>query len=141
MKPNLTIIGFGTMGQQFAKALKPYYNILIANRSDKSRIARKLGVSFTQDIKNSVKDADIVLLCVSISAVEKMIKLISPNLKPRSLVLDICSIKEKPMQIMKNRLNCDFIGTHPLFGEVDTLKNKKFVKIKYILCNSPCYHL
>ena len=125
-KPSLTIIGFGIMGQEFARYLKPYFNVLVANRSDKSSIARKLKVKFTLDIKNSINQADYVLVCVPMDRFKPIIQKIKPNLTRKQTLMDVCSVKEMPVSIMK-KLPCNYIATHPLFGPTKSFKGRKII--------------
>ncbi len=127
---NLTIIGFGIMGQTFAKNLKEFFNITIWNRSDKSRIAKDIGVGFEKDFDKAIKEADIMLVCVPMSVFEDTVKKISPLARKDAIVADLCSVKEMPMEVMGKSLKCSFVGTHPLFGNVDNFKGMKIVVCK-----------
>lgn len=129
---NLTIVGFGIIGQIFAKDLKNFFNVTIWNRSDKSEIAKNIGVQFEMDMKKALEKADIILVCIPIPVFDNIIKKIVGFTKKDTLVIDVCSVKEKPMQIMKENLNCSFLGLHPLFGKVDSIKGYKIVACKGI---------
>ncbi len=122
---NLTIIGFGIMGQIFAKELKNFFSVTVWNRSDKSDIAKKIGVRFESDMQKAVSAADIILICVPISAFEQMIKKISGFAK-NALIADVCSVKEMPMQVMEKHFK-KYVGMHPLFGRVKSVKGYKIV--------------
>lgn len=118
------------MGQVFAKNLKDFFDITVWNRSDKSHIAREIGVGFEKDFEKAVKDADIVLVCIPMSIFEETVKKISSFAKKNAVVADICSVKEMPMEVMCRSLKCSFVGTHPLFGNVDNFKSRKIVVCK-----------
>jgi prephenate dehydrogenase len=62
--------------------------------------------------------ADVIVLAVPISAVETVCRTISPLLRTGQLVIDTCSVKQKPIETMKRQLPGDvqILGTHPLFG-------------------------
>ena len=123
------IIGFGRFGQLIARLLKNDFDIYVANRSDKSRIARKLGVNYVSLEEAASKD--IVIIATSISSLEDVLKKIKKCLKKNAVVIDVCSIKEKPAKLMKKILpkTVDIIGAHPLFGPdaFPILKRKKIV--------------
>ncbi len=129
MTSNLTIIGFGVMGQLFARELKQFFNVSVCNRSDKSKIAEEIGVSFTfmENIESSVKNADVVIICLPIPLFEEKIREIKDYLKEDALVMDVCSVKEMPMRVTGENLKCDYIGTHPLFGGAESLNGQKIV--------------
>jgi len=115
------------MGQDFARDLKRHFNITVWNRSDKSHIAKEIGVGFESNLDKAVKEADIVLICVPMAVFEETIKKISKLVRNDSIVADVCSVKEMPMETMRKNLNCSFIGTHPLFGKVDSMDGRKIV--------------
>lgn len=126
---NLTIIGFGIMGHVFARDLKEFFNITIWNRSDKTGIAKNIGVRFEKNLKKAVADADVILVCVPISVFEQTIKKISAFAKKNALVADVCSVKEMPMVVMERYFE-KYVGMHPLFGKVESIKNYKIVVCK-----------
>ncbi|MHC1604729.1 MAG: prephenate dehydrogenase/arogenate dehydrogenase family protein [Candidatus Methanofastidiosia archaeon] len=121
-KKSLGIIGFGRFGQLVAKNLKDHFTIFASNRTDKRKEAKRVGVAYT-GIKECA-GKDIVVLCVPISSFEDVLEQIAPFLKRGALVVDVCSVKERPVRAMKKLVpeKCECIGTHPLFGP-DTAKN------------------
>lgn len=125
---NLTIIGLGNIGEVFARELKPYFNITVANRSDKSQLAKKLSVKFTQNIPNSVKNADYVVLSVSISGIRDVVHKIKLSVPKTAVVMDTCAVKTYPLKIM-SKLPCKVIGAHPQFRNAPSLKGKSIILI------------
>lgn len=130
MEKTLGIIGFGRFGQLTARYLKDYCEVSVYDCVDKRKEAEKLGVKLVSLKECASKD--IIILCVPISALEGILKQISPLLKKGSFVFDVCSVKEEPVKIMKKWVpkECECIGTHPLFGPDTTnngLKQKKIV--------------
>lgn len=130
MKKTIGIIGFGRFGQLAAKHLKKQFQVFVSDKTNRSKKAKRLGVTFSSLEDCAAKD--IVLLCVPISSFEKVLKQITPFLKPGSLVLDVCSVKEEPVKAMKKLVpkHCECIGTHPLFGPdtaANSLKGKKII--------------
>ncbi len=127
---NLTLVGFGIMGQVFAKNLKEFFNITVWNRSDKSHMAKEIGVGFEKDFEKAIKEADIILVCIPMSVFAETVKKISSFAKKDAIVADMCSVKEMPMEVMVKNLACSFVGTHPLFGNFDNFKSRKIVVCK-----------
>jgi len=125
------IIGFGRFGQLTAKHLKNHFQVSVSDKNDKRKTAGNIGVKYTDLEECATKN--IVLLCVPISDFEDVLKQIIPFLK-NSIVADVCSVKEKPVNIMKKMVpkDCECIGTHPLFGP-DTVKNGLKDK-KIVIC-------
>lgn len=126
------IIGFGQLGQFIAKHLKKHFKTAAADKFDKSEEAKALGTDFV-----SISDAaskEVVILAVPINQFEGTLKQIIPNLKPGALLLDVCSVKMKPAEIMQAIVpkNVDVIATHPLFGPQSGAKGIKGLKI--VIC-------
>ena len=119
---NITVVG-GTrgLGKWIAKFLKNRnFNIIITGR-DKiigEKVSKKLGVKYTSQNKEAVSSADIVIISVPLSALDKVIQEINPFLNENSLLMDVTSVKEKPSKIMHKYApeNVEIIPTHPLFG-------------------------
>ncbi len=122
---NLTIIGFGIMGQIFAKELKNFFSVTVWNRSNKSDIAKKIGVNFEKDFAKAVGSAEIILICVPISAFEENVKKLVQHVS-NALVADVCSVKEMPMQVLSKYFK-NYVGLHPLFGRIESVKGYKIV--------------
>jgi prephenate dehydrogenase len=115
----IAIIGAGKMGVWFAKFfLKEGYSVVVASRNKEKllKLKRELAVE-TADFVEAVKNADKILICVSISAFESVVKTISPSIREGQVVMDICSIKEHPVNVMHKHIkNGLVLGTHPVFG-------------------------
>ena len=84
---------------------------------------------FDQSIERPLSDiaqSSVVLLCVPISQMEKVCQEISPYLSEKTLVIDVCSVKEYPMNVMKKIFLLTFnLGTHPMF-EPDSIHDTLF---------------
>jgi len=113
---SLGIIGFGSFGQFITKFLKPYFEISVYNRSDKSAKAKELGIGY--ESLEEVSSKEIVIVCVPVQFMEEMLVKIAPYIKREALVVDVSSVKVKPVELMKKYLpeHCEIIATHPLFG-------------------------
>jgi prephenate dehydrogenase len=76
-----------------------------------------------------VKGADRVLICTSISSFEEIVKKISPAIHQGQVIMDVCSIKEFPVNIMHKYLKGALVlGTHPVFGPGSNgVKHKAYV--------------
>jgi prephenate dehydrogenase len=114
------ILGAGKMGIWFAKFCKEKGdNVILADRKkDKlSRLGKELGVETTDDFTEAVKAADRIMICVSISSFEEVVKKIGPSVRDGQSVMDICSIKEYPVRVMHENIKHGLVlGTHPVFG-------------------------
>jgi prephenate dehydrogenase len=127
----IAILGAGKMGVWFAKFfLEEGYAVVVADRNKEklSKLKNEIAVE-TADFVGAVQNADRVLICVSISAFEAVIKTIAPNIREGQAVMDICSIKDFPVKVMHKHIKTGLVlGTHPVFGPGSKgVKNKAFI--------------
>ena len=122
------IIGFGRFGKLVSHYLSQDLDVFVYNRSDKSpEIA---GTGAHPASLEIVCRQDIVIPCVPISRFKENLQTIAPLLKPDALVIDVCSVKEYPVQWMSEALpeSVGILATHPMFGPdsaADSLKDRK----------------
>jgi len=113
------ILGAGKMGVWFVKFCKENgEEVILADRKKEKLVilGRELEVE-TANFATAVQKADNVMICVSISAFEDVVKKIAPFIREGQPVIDICSVKEQPVKIMHQYLGKALIlGTHPVFG-------------------------
>src|SRR3990172_796485 len=113
------ILGAGKMGVWFVKFCRENgEEVILADRKKEklARLGAELGVE-TADFATAVQNADNVMICVSISAFEDVVKKIAPFVREGQPVIDICSVKEQPVKIMHQHIKKGLIlGTHPVFG-------------------------
>lgn len=93
------------MGQWFKKFFeKNNCKVIIAGRKTKLTP------------KQAAAKADIVLISVPIDVTESVIREVGPQVKRSALLIDVTSIKEKPVKAMKKYSKAEVIGMHPVFG-------------------------
>jgi prephenate dehydrogenase len=125
------ILGAGKMGVWFAKFCKENgEQVILADRKKEklAKLAKELDVE-TADFVDAVKEADNVVICVSIDAFEEVVKKIAPSVREEQTVVDICSVKEQPVKIMHQHIKKGLIlGTHPVFGPGSpSVKHKAYI--------------
>jgi prephenate dehydrogenase len=127
----IAVIGAGKMGVWFAKFFESKcYDVILADRKkEKLESQKDLLVDLTTNFQEAVHDADQIFLCVSINAIEEVVKAISPALHEGQVVMDICSIKETPIKIMHQYIkDATVLGTHPVFGPGSNgVKHKAYI--------------
>ena len=128
----IAVIGAGKMGVWFAKFFQSKgYAVVLADRKKEklAKLKKELKVEMTADFKEAVKDADQVLICVSINAFEDVVKKIGPAIHEGQVVMDICSIKENPVKTMHQYIKEGLVlGTHPVFGPGSNgVKHKAYI--------------
>jgi prephenate dehydrogenase len=60
--------------------------------------------------------ADVVLISVPIPKVAEVVRQVAPLMRPDAALMDITSVKQRPMDIMMKAFAGEVVGTHPLFG-------------------------
>jgi prephenate dehydrogenase len=127
----IAVIGAGKMGVWFADFFQSKgYDVILADRKkEKLQKQKDLLVDLTTNFQEAVCEADQILLCVSINAMEDVVKEISPAIHEGQVVMDICSIKETPVKTMHQHLKrATVLGTHPVFGPGSNgVKHKAYV--------------
>ena len=88
-------------------------------RSEKTRnTARKIGLcdEIFDTLEDTVKDADLVILCVPVGAMEQVMLKIAPFLKPGATISDVGSVKRAVINAVEQHLPTDvkFVPAHPL---------------------------
>lgn len=126
----IAIIGGGNMGRWLARFLKNEGEsaVVIETSADKLAALKKEGIKTSSDIK-SVKDAGIIFLAVQIDSFEAVLKDLSLITNENHIILDIASIKEKPVKLMQKYIKKgQILGTHPVFGPgAKSLQNQHYV--------------
>lgn len=112
----LGLIGLGSFGQFMVPHLKPYFEVSAYNRSDRSADAERLGIDYVS--LESAASKEIVILSVPVQFLEEMLVKIKGFVKPGAIIVDVSSVKVKPVELMQQHLpdDVEIIATHPLFG-------------------------
>jgi prephenate dehydrogenase len=110
------VIGFGTFGRFMCGYLKRYGEVVVYNRTDRRDEIERFGLT-----AGSVEEAlaqPIVILAISVQAQEAFWREHGAKVNPDALVIDVSSVKVKPVELMQKYLpkSCQILATHPLFG-------------------------
>jgi len=109
------LIGYGRFGKFIAERIAERVDVFVFDPSKKVRSSSPRVHSAPLRISASQQ---IVLLAVPVSALQNTLRSIRPYLQPSTLVIDVCAVKEKPVEWMSTLLppHVHILGTHPLFG-------------------------
>jgi len=69
-----------------------------------------------ESLPAAVREAELVLLCVPITAMREVVGIVAPHLDESTILADICSVKVQPLHDMLDGTTTPVVGTHPLFG-------------------------
>ena len=114
----VSIIGFGRFGAMLHSLLSKGFEVDVYDKNpiDNSEVNE---VSFEEVLKN-----DTIFIAVPIRDFEDLVINISSKIQSGKTIIDVCSVKVFPKQVMIDNLpaETDIIATHPLFGP-DSLKD------------------
>jgi len=133
------LIGFGRFGKLIVRHLSGDFDFYVYDR-----LANKNEIKNNNAVPSSLKELcrlDIIILAVPISEIKSVLNDIKNLLKKDALVVDVCSVKEYPIKLMKNILpkSVQILGTHSMFGPdtaYDSLEEKKIVLCKVRIQNN-----
>ena len=120
----ITIIGMGLIGSSLARKLKEtgFAQKVIAADYDldvcKKTVELDIADEVTDNLEDSVKDADMVVLAVPVGVMGKVTQKIAPYLKKGSILTDTGSVKASVIELIKPfcRSGIDFVPGHPIAG-------------------------
>lgn len=130
---NVAVIGAaGRMGRWLCKFLSNEGFNILANDIDPIGLAdlRSLNPNIKPcSLAKCVLRSEVVILSVPINSFESVVKELKPYVRDDHLIIDICSIKKLPVEIMHRFLDKGIkLGTHPLFGPGShSIEKKKIV--------------
>lgn len=131
----IAVIGYGRFGQLLVNILLTYSQakiMLISNK--KIRVSHK---NLAVESIDMVKNADVIIPCVPISSFESVIKQIAERVKKEAIIIDVCSVKTIPVDIMKGNLpdSTQIVASHPMFGPDSYRIKKQLNGLKLVLWN------
>ena len=123
--------GSGKMGRWLANFLvKEGQEVIITGRNEKKLLEAKqqLGVEASTSIE-VVRDADLIIISVTIDNFEEVVKQLQPYIRPEHMIMDTTSVKATPVEIMHQYIKRGLVlGAHPMFGPgAKGVHNQNFV--------------
>lgn len=109
----VSIIGFGRFGNLLYELLQKGFEIDVFDIDSNNETESVHFVSLEDVLKN-----DTIFLAVPIRDFEELMKNLSTKIQGNKTVIDVCSVKVHPKNMMVEHLSneVDIIATHPLFG-------------------------
>jgi prephenate dehydrogenase len=130
------INGYGRFGQLWAEALKSFGEVRVYDPNP----SRFSGTSVTPATLEQVAQADVLFLTMPISAFEAACSEITPHLNPKAIVMDCCSVKIHPAEVMSRLFpqKQAIIATHPLFGPDSVKRTGGLQGHRIVVCPVHC---
>ena len=119
---SIGIIGFGRFGKVLANILQKGFAI---KAYDPAPVGAFPSVEFT-DLE-SVLNEKVIFIAVPIRHFKSVIQDIAPKISEGTTIIDVCSVKKHPADIMEKNLpgNVGIIATHPMFGPDSFISNNR----------------
>ncbi|MBM3897157.1 MAG: prephenate dehydrogenase/arogenate dehydrogenase family protein [Thaumarchaeota archaeon] len=117
--------GTGRMGRWFARYfIANKHDVGIFGRDSKktTRIAEEIGAKSFTSLEACSKNSNVLIIAVPIYAITKHIEQIAPKLKKDVTLIEITSIKEGVITVLRKIKNVNIISIHPLFGPGASIK-------------------
>ncbi|TIL43719.1 MAG: prephenate/arogenate dehydrogenase family protein [Mesorhizobium sp.] len=124
MFEKIALVGIGLVGSSLARVIHREGlagHVAISTRSETTLARAKqlgLGSSYTTDAKETVGDADLVIVSVPVGSSGEVAEEIAPALKPGAILTDVGSTKASVIAQMQPHVpaGVHFIPGHPLAG-------------------------
>jgi prephenate dehydrogenase len=131
-KYKVAIIGFGRFGALMHKILSEKWQAEVVVVS-----SRKLTEVKQMSLTDATRFADLIIPAVPISQFSEWISKIAFELNDThhpAVVVDVCSVKTWPAQVMMDRLarEVGIIATHPMWGPDSTKNGTELADLKFI---------
>jgi|JI8StandDraft_1071087.scaffolds.fasta_scaffold130861_2 prephenate dehydrogenase len=134
MHYTIGIIGFGSFGRFMASHLLPYANIIAYD--PKASATGLESVTLLQEV-DGLSQAQVIIFAVPLSGLPAACEQVKNHLRPDALVIDVTSVKEAPLAILKEHFpNHALLGTHPIFGPVSGKDGIAGMRI--VVCDESC---
>lgn len=129
---SLGIIGCGRLGGLLVGLLARDFKVFVHDARPMPRRIRSLGGVPAALAEVCTQEA--VILCVPIRRFEAALRRVAGLIRPGTLVVDTCSVKEYPARLMRKFLprHAEILATHPTFGPDSAAETLQGLKI--ILC-------
>jgi len=105
------IIGYGSFGMFVHELVRRFYPEAIvrvyARKGDANDLFRPL---------SEVAQCDMIFLSVPIRRYEEVLDQLVPLLKPDSVVVDVATVKEYTVGLLRRHDGLRYVATHPMFG-------------------------
>ncbi|QAT87154.1 prephenate dehydrogenase/chorismate mutase [Corallococcus coralloides] len=86
-----------------------------------------------------LEGAELVVVAVPVPQMRDVLRSLRPHLRPEHLVLDVGSVKVKPVEALTEVLGArvPWVGTHPLFGPLSLAMAERPMRV--VLCPNPLH--
>lgn len=132
-KYQIGIVGYGDFTRVMVEYLAPYADIVVSSRS---RELGDAGFGAVFAPISEVLSRGIIIPSIPSQFFEKFFSHSKDLINKDALVIDVCSVKTKPLSILEKLLpeSCQIVGTHPMFGPASIAKNGGIKGLRCVVC-------
>ncbi len=121
MLRNVTVVGAaGRMGRWLCRFLSSEGFNVLANDVDVGGLAELKRLNPNVELCSlevCAARSEVIIISVPINSFEHVVRELRPHVREHHLIVDVCSVKKLPVDIMHKFLDRGIkLGTHPLFG-------------------------
>ncbi|MDX2083147.1 MAG: prephenate dehydrogenase/arogenate dehydrogenase family protein [Rickettsiales bacterium] len=142
----ILIIGFGLIGGSFAKALRAQNLDWQIDAYDINQLALKQALEskiidhiITLESKK-ISEFDFIIIAAPLSTYQKIFSVIKNNINPKTIIIDLGSLKNFISEILPKNLSANFVACHPIAGSEKNGFENSFAELfrdkKFIICKS-----
>jgi prephenate dehydrogenase len=129
----VAVVGYGRFGGALGalltesgmsyRAVDPYAEVPEAHRAG--------------SLAELVAGAEVVVVTVPVPSLRAVLEELRPHLRPEHLVLDVGSVKVRPVRELEEVLGAEvpWVGTHPLFGPLSLAMAERPLRV--VVCPNP----
>lgn len=131
----IALIGYGGFGRAFSALLTPAgYPWRAMDPSAEVPEAHR-----ATSAEELLAEAELVVLAVPVPGLQAVLQTLRPHLRPTHLVLDVGSVKVKPVHTLAEVLGAEvpWVGTHPLFGPRSLALGERPLRV--VVCPQPLH--
>lgn len=126
------IVGFGRFGRLLAHTICSDFRTMVYDPH--AETVEDGGLTVLHSLQELCAQSKVIFLCVPIMGFQACIEELKQYIQPGTVVLDVCSVKMYPEQIMQKYLpdTIHIIPTHPMFGPDSA--NNGWVGLPFVFC-------
>ncbi|TAE21121.1 MAG: prephenate dehydrogenase/arogenate dehydrogenase family protein [Candidatus Kapaibacterium sp.] len=131
---SIGIVGFGRFGALLGRSLREDFQVCAYDSMLTPEKITSKGIEAAP--LHEVAQMDCIILCVPIVNFETTVKRLEPLISSETAVLDVCSVKKMPSDVMHEHLSkkAVILPTHPMFGPVSAQFG--WDNLPFVLCPS-----
>ncbi|RKH57200.1 prephenate dehydrogenase/arogenate dehydrogenase family protein [Corallococcus aberystwythensis] len=133
--PHVALVGYG----RFGRALGTLLEAVGVEHRALDPVADIPEPLRARSLPELLEGAELVVVAVPVPQMRDVLNALRPFLTPEHLVLDVGSVKVKPVEVLTEVLGAQvpWVGTHPLFGPLSLAMAERPMRV--VLCPNPLH--